>query len=250
MNRDRLFKIASLMLLLIVVIVTLGFTSFQRKQLVCTDVNVFFDNTDVFVTSDQIEKIIQSNFKGLKGAILDTVNTERIESKIEENPWVFNAEVFKGYVNSDSCSFAGGLKVHIEQEVPLLRVVNGSVEYYVNKNGRHLPFSASCTSNVLVVSGYVSDAMLKNKLLPFVDYLDKNNFWKALIQQVDVQNNEELILVPRAGDHLIKFGKAENIENKFRNLKAVYTQGFNDGAWNKYKTVSLRYNNQVICKLK
>ena len=80
-------------------------------------------------------------------------------------------------------------------------------------------------------------------MLPFVNFINADPFWKALFQQVQVEPNGELILIPRIGDHQIDFGKAENIELKLRNLKLVYTEGFKGDAWSKYRTVSLKNKN-------
>ena len=250
MTRRIIFKIGGLVAILVFIVVSLSFTSMERKHVVFSNMEILFREPYQFVTSQEIEKIVNKNFRGLHGALIDTVNTEIIEEKIEENPWVKKAEVFKGYAVPDSSGLMGGLKIYIEQEVPLLRIVQGADAFYVNENGKHLPYSSSYTTNVTVYTGSINDEEIQKHLLPFEQIIDDDPFLKALIQQIDVSDNNELVLVPRVGDHVIEFGKPENIEQKFRNLKAVYKYGFDADAWRKYKTVTLKYKNQVVCTLK
>lgn len=250
MSRRIIFKIGGLAAVLVFIVVSVSFTSMERKDIVCSNMQVLFREPYRFVTSREIETIVNKNFKGFNGALVDTVNSEMIEEKIEENPWVKNAEVFKGYAASDSTGLWGGMKIYIEQEIPVLRIVQGADGYYVNSNGKHLPVSSSNTMSVTVYTGNINDKTIQEQLLPFEQFIDHDPFLKALIQQVDVRENNELVLVPRVGDHLIEFGKPENITQKFRNLKAAYKNGFDPEAWKQYKTVSLKYKNQVVCTLK
>ena len=250
MKRKIIFNIASLVGILLFIGVSLSFTSIERTHIVYSNLKVVFNERYRYVTEKEIENIVYKNFKGLKGALIDTVNTEQIESKIEEHPWVKKAEVFKGYANSDKSFLNGGIIILIEQEDPVLRFVKGADGYFVNKHGKHLPFSNSNTKNVPVITGSIDDNFLQNDLIPFLSEVTTDAFWKALIEQIHVTKNKELIIVPRVGDHKIEFGPIVNVDKKFRNLKAVYKDGFKNDGWNKYKIVSVKYQNQVVCTLR
>jgi len=85
-------------------------------------------------------------------------------------------------------------------------------------------------------------------LLPFILFIKNNEFWKAQIEQVHIEKNGDVTLVPLVGDHLIEFGKLDNYQAKLRNMKAFYSQVLAKNNWNKYKTLSLKYNNQIVAK--
>ena len=250
MKRKFVFRISGLLLLLVFIVVTLSFTTVERKQIACKGLLVTFDEPYHFISKESIENTIARKFKKLNGALLDTLNTEIIEAELEKNPWVREAEVFKGYSQPDSNFMAGGIRVHIIQEKPFFRVVNGADGFYVTKEGKHVPFSSSCTANVPVVTGQTSNKYINADLMSFMKFITNDEFWKAQIQQIYIRDNHELVLVPRVGDQLIVFGKPEKIEMRFRNLKALYTKGFTKEGWNKYKTISLKYDNQIVCTLK
>jgi cell division protein FtsQ len=93
-----------------------------------------------------------------------------------------------------------------------------------------------------------TDTMLMdiNKLSGYI-YHDK--FWRAQIEQIYVKK-DNFELIPRVGTQIIEFGDISNYEYKFKKLKALYEQGFSKVGWNKYKTINLKYNNQIICTKK
>ncbi|MBN1767313.1 MAG: hypothetical protein JXR50_04020 [Prolixibacteraceae bacterium] len=245
--RPLIYKIAALAALLALVFISLGFVSTEKGKIVCVHIDYVYDEPYRFVDDKTIGRRIESRFNALTGALIDTIDTEMVEIEIEKLAWIRNAEVFKGYGRSDTARFAGGLKIYIAQEEPVLRIVNGADGYYVNRSGKKLPFSSSNTANVLVATGSVTDEVISNELLVMVDKLSNDVFLSSLFQQIDVQTNGELILVPRVGNHIIEFGTVDNMDTKFRNLEAVYKKGFNGESWNKYKSINLKYKNQVVC---
>lgn len=250
MTRKIIFKISGLFVLLVFIIATLSFTTIERKHITCKSVMVTFEEPYQFITAESIQKTIARKFPKLKGVLLDTLNTEIIETELEKNPWVKEAEVFKGYDQLDKSFMAGGIRVHIVQEKPFFRVVDGDNGFYVSEEGTRMPFSSNYTTNVLVVTGQTSDKYINDDLMAFIKFIYADEFWKAQIQQIHIRRNRELVLVPRVGDQLIVFGKPEKMELRFRNLKALYTKGFSKEGWNKYKRISLKYDNQVVCTLR
>jgi len=57
-------------------------------------------------------------------------------------------------------------------------------------------------------------------------------------------------MVPLVGDQLVEFGEPEGYRKKFRNLKALYEQGFAETGWGRYDKISLKFENQVVCTKK
>lgn len=248
MKKGRIIKLALLAGLFVAIIVSLIFVSTERKKMICKSVEISFDDEEQFITESEVLKLITKNFANVNGALIDTINSNVVEEIIEEIPWVNNAEVFKGYSLSDSLFFNGALKIRIKQEKPVLRIVDGANGYYMTEGGKHLPFSVINSVNVVVVTGNTPDSIVLEQVLPVVAFMNEHVFWNAQIQQIHVKSNGELLLIPRAGNHQIEFGKSDRIEVKFRNLLAVYKEGFKyNHGWNKYKSISLKFDNQVVC---
>jgi cell division protein FtsQ len=99
----------------------------------------------------------------------------------------------------------------------------------------------------MIVSGVIAYESARKRILPIIDYIRDDSFLSAQIDQIHVGGNGNLTLVPRVGDQLIYFGSPDNYQVKFRNLKALYKEGFKNGGWTVYKSINLSYRNQVIC---
>jgi cell division protein FtsQ len=85
-------------------------------------------------------------------------------------------------------------------------------------------------------------------LYKIASYVDKHEFWKAQIEQIFVTRDNEFILIPKVGNHIILFGSAEEVDEKFEKLFVFYKEGLNRVGWNKYSSINIKYKGQVICK--
>jgi cell division septal protein FtsQ len=89
-------------------------------------------------------------------------------------------------------------------------------------------------------------------LTNFVSEVGKDSFWSAEIVQcvADTTNTGEisLSLIPRSGDFVITFGTLDNRTEKLAKLQKFYDKGLAHVGWNRYKTVDVRYDKQIICK--
>lgn len=89
------------------------------------------------------------------------------------------------------------------------------------------------------------------KLINFVRQVEDDGFWSAEIVQIVASSVSsgamELVLVPRSGDFRIVFGEIGDAERKFDKLMRFYRDGLGRIGWNRYGTINLKYNNQVVC---
>lgn len=89
------------------------------------------------------------------------------------------------------------------------------------------------------------------KLINFVRQVEDDGFWSAEIVQIVASSASsgamELVLVPRSGDFRIVFGEIGDAERKFDKLMRFYRDGLGRIGWDRYGTINLKYNNQVVC---
>ena len=131
-----------------------------------------------------------------------------------------------------------------------------------------MPLSSKYSSHVLIANGNIIEHYEVNRtrviycdqenenweknhlmcdLYELSKFIYENDFWRAQIEQIYVNDEYEFELIPRVGAHIIYFGSIENYKTKFRNLRAFYVQGLNNLGWNEYEKISLKFENQVIC---
>ena len=258
---EKLKNITLWAALAIYLIAILGFVAENRKNVICNKIDIYIpdENTNKFLQQKDVQKVLTKYKLKLIGMPIDSVNTYIAEELINKNPAVKSSAV---YTNVD-----GHLCINVEQRKPILRVINKKYQnYFVDENGQIIPLTSQYASLTLVANGNISepfDVTGSRNIFPsrkdtilmpniiydlyyMAKYISQDDFWNAQIEQIYVDSHGEMQLIPRVGSHIILFGKADNLNLKFKKLKSMY-RAFNEIGWNQYKTINLKYNNQVIC---
>lgn len=236
---------------IILIIISLGFSIKQSRQLKCAGVKV--DITDSiqkqFVRSNDIRQWVNRNHPSIFGQPLGSVDLRKIEDGLRKIQSVEEVTVYTNVFDNGVKSF-GALVVKIKQREPVFRVVGSGHAFYMDKFGKIIDWSARYTPRVLIVGGIVSADYARKRLLPLINFINDDTFWSAQIDQIYVNAVGELSMIPRVGEQIILFGVPEDFQIKFRNLKALYTDGFKNGGWSIYKTINVEFRNQIVCTKK
>ena len=244
----KLLKLVGYLGVMVFFIITLAFTSHESKNVPCRSIEIEFGNDELIkLSKDEIARMVKLAEKDITGKKLEDINAEKIEKAVEKNPAVLKAEVYK-VVAKDTTSYKGIVTVRVKHRRPVVRVMSEKGSYYLDKFGDEIPISTNYTANVLVATGYFSEKYAKEQLLPFVLFIENDEFWKAQIEQVHVEKNGDVILTPLVGDQIIELGKLNDFKIKLRNMRAFYNQVLAHNNWDKYDKISLKYKNQVVAK--
>lgn len=232
----------------------IGFTMYyawmQREAVRCQEIVVNINpNSPRFLDEKEITDMIEKSGEMIVGSRLSSIDINKIETKLNASSSLANVQVFKK-VESKGLSFKGKLVVSLDERTPIIRIKNSTEDYYMDMEGNKIPTSAKYVERIMIASGTIPTPEIQAGLLKMANYVNKDEFWRAQIEQVFVQANGELLMLPQVGDYLIEFGTPDDYELKLRNLKAVYQQGFKNMGWNKYRTISVKYRNQVVCTKK
>lgn len=164
----------------------------------------------------------------------------RIEEALRKNPYIEDVTSYK--------TPGGKVCVRVKQRLPILHVMSSDGQnYYLDRAGRQMPKS-SYYADLVVATGDITPQYARQNLTRLGRLIQDNPFWNHQIQQIHVLENGEVELVPRVGEHTILLGRPTNVEDKLGRMKEFYTEGLNKVGWNKYSQISLKYNNQIICK--
>ncbi|HEU0226151.1 MAG TPA: hypothetical protein VFQ86_00280, partial [Arachidicoccus soli] len=80
-------------------------------------------------------------------------------------------------------------------------------------------------------------------------YVCKDTFYNAQIEQVYYTDSTGFVLVPRVGEQKIIFGDAISdnmVKKKFKKLSIFYKDVIPFEGWEKYKTINLEFNDQIV----
>jgi cell division protein FtsQ len=213
-----------------------------------------------FVTEEKVLAVLNDLGYAFGEQALGEIELEHIESELEQIPGVEFAEVYK--YNS------GAVKVFIQQQMPIARIIyqDGVSGCYLDEKGRFIPLSDEYVAKVPVFNGNIYPLTLniqsiqqitENDSLKWATVIDdlyflatelnKDEFFKAQIVQVYVNNRFEFEMIPRVGNHRILFGGIDDMESKLYRLKTFYTTDQLDPKeLNLYDTINVKYANQVV----
>ncbi|MDX1476074.1 MAG: hypothetical protein R3301_00155 [Saprospiraceae bacterium] len=210
-----------------------------------------FDGGDYFLTEEDVMSEVLAMTGPLENKRLNEIDPAVVEEALHYNPFIRHADVC---VSSDR-----ELLVTVRQRKPILRVFdrNGNT-YYLDREGTRIPVSPHFTARVIVANGRIAAADFEHAsehaqlkaLHELVCLIDQDLFLKSLIEQIHVDNNDQILLVPKVGDVKIQFGAHDRMAVKLDNLKIFYTQILPVKGWDQYESINLDYRGQIVCKKK
>jgi cell division protein FtsQ len=255
---NRLMKILLIVPVLYLIIMPVYLASSSNSKPCSGIVINITDSADYhFVTKRQIINLVYGNSNRILGKKIKDISILNIENRINVLHELKTAEV---YLTID-----GALHVYIDQRNPIMRVMpNDGGDYFVDDAGFVFRRRNLFTPRLHIVEGNVTvtgamldslsvlDTNVKNSILKdmysFVNYINDDTFWSAQIDQIYVDGNNEIDLLPRVGNHTVHLGTFENYKGKLRNLAAFYDQVLPEVGWNKYSTINLEFKDQIVCK--
>ncbi len=258
----RILIISAWALVAVLIVLSLVFVNYKIKNTSCKSVSVIIDyhNSDPLVTNGDILSQITKGNDSLVGQPMKKIDLISINDSIISNPYIKDADI--------QTSFEGDIIIRLSQRRPILRVCNSEGKsYYISEDGKLLNVRSLYPVRVMVANGDIftpynealkldineqndkdsaTRSLVVYQLYKLGMYIDKDEWLKLFIDQVFVMN-KEFVLVPKIGNYSIFFGSIDNMEEKFRNLKAFIERGIDKVGWDKYKTLNLKYKNQIVC---
>lgn len=243
----KILKTGLLLLLVVFLIFVLLYSVQKMKQIKYASLKIEIpENTPRYLDESGVRKVVMSYVPSLMSMSIDSVDLGALEQRLESVAAIKNAEVYHKIL-IDDFQLSAQLVVHVYQREPIVRVLSGGRDYYMDAEGVSIGERGAYARKVILITGKVDEEYLRKELLPLIEFIRCDEFWRAQIKDIYVDANGELTMLPLVGDETVLFGSPERYEEKFRNLKALYEQGFSKFGWNKYKTIDLRYRGQVVC---
>ncbi len=232
-------------------VVLMSFIEVKKKAVVCTEVKVLIPGNRSFIECKEVDNIVASSEGQLVGRELKGINIHKLENALRANPFI---EFAKVYADMD-----GVIRIQIRQREPVVRVINSAnQDYYIDRNGLKIPVSPNFTARVLVANGNIMEGFagevdtLSTKLAKDIFktalYIAQDTLWNEQIEQLYVNAKNDIEMIPRVGNQKIILGNADSLETKFANLLAFYKKAMPKVGWDTYKTINIKYANQVVCE--
>jgi cell division protein FtsQ len=241
--------------MLIVPVFTYSLTS--SKPCGGIEININDSSDYHFVTKRQLLNLAYGSSGRILGKPLKDVSVSAIESRVNVLRELKKAEA---YLTID-----GTVHIYVDQRNPVMRVMpDDGGDYFIDEEGVVIRRRNLYNPRLHIVGGNVNissamldgvsvlDTSIKNSILKdiyqIVSYINDDKFWSAQIDQIYVDSNDEIDLIPRVGNQLVHLGTSENFEGKLRNLAAFYDKVLPEVGWSRYSVINLEFKDQIVCK--
>ena len=239
MRFKNLIKYLVFLILMVCLGFLYSFTSLRNEQKKVSGIIVQFeDGENNFLTHLMVNKLLIQSGDSIQNQAKSVINLYKLENNVTQNPYVEKASVF--------LTIEGMLKAIIKQRAPVARIINKDESYYVDKQGVNIPLSDNFSSRVLLVSGIFNDKNLE-EILPLIHNILGDNFLQKEVVGISRSSQGEYQFAVRSGNYKINFGKLTEVDVKIKKLKAFYNKTFEDKTIQNYKTINVKYHNQVVC---
>ncbi len=239
----------------------LGFIESSKSGSVCTGLNISITHacTDSLINEEVVRNRIGEASGELVNMNLRSIDFDHLEEALYSIPHVKHAAVYSTIDHE--------IQIEVSERRPIARIIDdeSGVSALIDESGVLIPLSLIKAIRLPVFTGSfglvntldwelksVESSLLKPRLKAVYEMaseIDGNEFWQAQFQHLNFENNGDLVVYPQVGNHLIIFGTGQ-YKTKLEKLQTFYSQGMNGETWNKYKSVNLKYEDQIVCTKK
>lgn len=221
----------------------------SRSQVRGVEVSIRYGDTPQLVSRQSVVDTVLRRMPNLLQLSVKAVDCKRVASAARRVPYLEQV--------SASVSVGGKVVVRAEQRRPIARLYYGSREFYIDRQGVLFPPSSLGYCDVIVAGGQFTEPLRLDSLNAQVAsiwklacFLDEEKDYRDLIDQIYIERDGNMMMVPKVGDHVIELGSVDDLENKFANLLTFYRKGMPRAGWNTYSQISLKFKGQVVCTKK
>lgn len=207
---------------------------------------------DFFLDEADILRLLKAATNGkIKGQPKDAFDLQKMEKLLESNQWVKDAQI---YFDSRDV-----LHVAVTEREPVARIFTaGGRSFYFDDQAQMMGLSDKLSTRLPVFTGFpdkkmitADDTLLMKDIVATAKYINSNSFWSSQVSQINIDMTcgsacREMEMIPMIGNHVVKLGSGEEIEKKFNRLFIFYKQVLSKTGFDKYKTIDVRFNGQVV----
>ena len=228
-------------------------TNRKEQNHLCKDVQIRIKGVgEIFYIDkgDIITILKNGSGKKLIGQPLNKMNLAGMERLLEKSSWVADAEI---YFDSQDV-----LHITATERQPIARIfTTAGTSFYIDSSGRRLPLLQKMSIRVPLVTNLPAkkkmnrrDSALLKEVKELTTFISKDPFWNAQVAQVDIVGGKNYELIPTLGNHIIKIGNGQNLEQKFRRLFIFYKEVLSKTGFDHYSVIDVQYNDQVVATQK
>jgi cell division protein FtsQ len=187
-------------------------------------------------------------------AKISSINLMKIQKLLGDNPWIESSSAFIGLNDT--------LMIKAKEFEPVLRVYNQDKHsVYVTENGVIIPSSPNYSPRMIIANGQfhfpiprgnakITDSLYVytgiSEALAIAKAIKKDDFLAGNIGQIYKNYNEYELMVNNVSARVI-LGDTVAVEQRLSRLKTLLEQYSGTEELKSFKTLNLKYKNQIVC---
>ncbi len=245
------------------VVVMMGFANEMHDVKKCKGITCRIDYRGVppLMSGNDLIADINKKFGKPQSKNIGEVDIAGINAFVKKNPYLENTDVMM--------TVEGDLLIRADQCIPIIKYfASDGQQHYIDRKGRIMPVNHAFPYKALIANGFIESPLPdgknifsvpdSNKLLRYnlkclyglhtiAEIIVADATLNALIEQVYISSQGKILLVTKAGSHVVQFGDTTDAAEKMENLKYFYEHGLVKAGWDKYSKLNLEYKNQIVC---
>ena len=211
------------------------------QEMLCTGIEYqFTDSVEAsLIDEPMVTSLLAQKKISPKGKKLADVDVRGIQKMLADNP----------YIDTVSCyhTASGKICIRITPVHPMLHVfANDGDEFYIGEQGQIMP-AGGLNNDLPVITGHVTRKYAATKLLPLGRLLKTDDYWRRQTQQIDVDEQGHIEIIPRFCEQKIRLGEPKDLTEKLARVRLFYEKAMPKAGWNKYNVIDATYADQIIC---
>ena len=244
----RPYKILIIVLgaILLAVLVLVANVNRSRSTVRGIEVSIRYGRTPQLVGEQTVRDSILAAVPALLQMPVGAVDRQAVTEAASRVPYLQDVH--------SSVSVSGKVVVRAKQRRPIARIYYGNRELYIDSYGALMPSSPMGGCNVTVAGGDFVETLCMDSLnaqltalWQVASFLDRESKYGDLIDQIYVERDGDIMMVPKLGNHVVELGTTDDLDAKFANLLTFYRKGMPRAGWDTYSRLSLKYRGQVVC---
>ena len=251
----HIISILTLAALVVVFMAICAGRSHKRSLLTCEGVRVCFADDYRFVTEEDVKGYLDKYYGAYIGQRIDSIRLHKVEEILDVQSAILKSEA---YTTDD-----GMLNISITQREPVVRFQKEDTGFYADEKGFIFPLQENYTSHVQIIDGNIpvsfsegfkgqpqseKEQQWMQGVLELLKCMEKSKVWSENIVQMHVDENGDLVMIPRSGNERFIFGSPFDAEAKFDRMAGYYRYILPEKGEGFYRTVNVKFDNQIVCK--
>jgi len=220
----------------------------KQKNARCRDYSIVIksEQGSSFINEKDVQQMLATTNSLIKGQPISSFNLNGMEQLLEKNEWVEDAELY--FDNKDV------LHIVVTEREPLARIfTTAGNSFYIDGAAKKISLSDRMSARVPVFTSFPekkklsnSDSLLLNDVRSMAQFISNDPFWMAQVAQIDITPERNFEMIPVVGNHVIRLGNGENLDQKFHRLFVFYKEILSKTGFDKYRVIDVQYAGQVV----